>query len=158
MKHDIETEQFFVSDENRRVDVTSSRDSLNGYQKGGCFYCPRFISVVSGSPFLAHVDHFFPHILKQYHVNWNIDGVWNLVLACAECNGMKGAKSPTLKALKRLNKRNEYLISSNHPLKETIIRQTGKAVSERTSFLQSIFNDAKVLGEWEPPEDADPTF
>jgi 5-methylcytosine-specific restriction endonuclease McrA len=158
VKHDIETKQFFVSDENRRVDVTSSRDSLNGYQKGKCFYCPRFISVVSGSPFLAHVDHCFPHMLKQYHANWNIDGVWNLVLACAECNGKKGAKRPVLKSLERLDQRNEYLISSNHPLKETIIRQTGKGVAERTLFLQSIFNDAKVLGEWEPPEGPDPTF
>ena len=162
VKHDIETEQFFVSDENRRVDVTSSRDSLNGYQKGRCFYCFCFISVVSGSPFLAHVDHFLPHTLKQYGVSGNLDGVWNLVLACADCNGAaeKGAKVPSLRLLERLNKRNEYLIGSNHPLRETIIRQTGKNAETRTAILQGVYNEAKakLLHTWEPLVKADPTF
>tara|TARA_B100001123_G_C15250507_1_gene1002584 strand:- start:248 stop:1267 length:1020 start_codon:yes stop_codon:yes gene_type:complete len=160
VKHDIEAEQFFVSDENRRIDVTSSRDSLNGYQKGKCFYCFCFISVASGSPFLADVDHFYPHILKQQGIDCNLDGVWNLVLACVDCNRMaeKGAKVPSLPLLERLNKRNEYLIGSNHPLKETIIRQTGKTAQERVDFLQSIYNVAKVLGTWEPPPKDGPIF
>lgn len=162
VKHDIEAEQFFVSDENRRIDVTSSRDSLNGYQKGRCFYCFSFISVVSGSPFVAHVDHFFPHTLKQHGTCCNLDGVWNLVLACSECNGAaeKGAKVPSLPLLEQLNKRNEYLISSNHPLKETIIRQTGKTAQKRAGFLQNAYNEAKakLLHTWEPLVKADPTF
>ena len=160
--HDMEAEQFFVTDENRRIDVTSSRDSLNGYQKGKCFYCFCFISVVSGSAFLAHVDHFFPHKLKEFGMNANLDGVWNLVLACADCNGSaeKGAKVPSQKLRIRLDKRNEYLIGSNHPLKETIIRQTGKTAQERISFLQGIYNEAKrnLLFEWEPKAKDDPNF
>jgi len=174
VKHDIEAEQFFVSDENRRIDVTSSRDSLNGYQKGKCFYCSQFISVVSGSLFLAHVDHFFPHTLKQYGVSAiphilkpygvsaNLDGVWNLVLACAYCNGAaeKGAKVPSIRLLERLNTRNEYLIGSNHPLKQTLIRQTGKDATTRAAFLQGVYTKAKafLLHTWEPLVNADPTF
>ena len=51
VKHDIEAEQFFVSNENRRIDVTSSRDSLNGYQKGQFFVsCQREEYCVRGSP------------------------------------------------------------------------------------------------------------
>ena len=160
--HDCELERFFVLDENRRVDVTSSRDALNGYQKGKCFYCFCPISVRPGSTILAQVDHFIPHILKQHGIEWNVDGVWNLVLACAECNGMagKGAKVPTSNLLERLNRRNEYLISSNHPLKETIVRQTGASGSERISFLQQIHTDARahLIHFWEPAAKADPTF
>ena len=156
VKHDFDSEQVFVSHENRRVDVTSSRDSLNGYQRSKCLYCKFYVSVVSGSPFIAHVDHFYPHILKEHGINCNIDGVWNLVLACADCNGAagKGAKVPTLRLLERLNERNEYLIDSNHPLKETIIRQTGKDKAKREAFLQSVYNEAKfkLIHTWDPPQ------
>ena len=48
----------------RRVNVTSCRDALSGYQKGACFYCFRDITIVADSPALADVDHFFPHMLK----------------------------------------------------------------------------------------------
>ena len=89
VNHDFDGEQFFVSHENRRVDVTSSRDSLNGYQRSKCLYCGIYVSVISGSRSIAHVDHFYPHVLKQQGVNYNVDGVWNLVLACADCNGMQ---------------------------------------------------------------------
>ncbi len=84
------------------------------------------------------------------------------MLACADCNGAaeKGAKVPSLRLLERLNKRNEYLIGSNHPLKETIIRQTGKNAETRTAFLQGVYNEAKakLLHTWEPLVKADPTF
>jgi hypothetical protein len=162
VKHDVDAEQFFVLDENRRVDVTSSRGALNGYQKGKCFYCFCPISVSTGAPLLAHVDHFIPHALKQHGIDCNVDGVWNLVLACAECNGMggKGAKLPALGLLERLNQRNEYLIGSNHPLKETIIRQTGKNAIDRAAFLQGVHIEAKanLLHTWEPVVKADPAF
>lgn len=156
VNHDFEGEQFFVSHENQRVDVTSSRDSLNGYQRSKCLYCKIYVSVISGSPAIAHVDHFYPHVLKQHGINCNIDGVWNLVLACAYCNGAagKGAKVPTPRLVTRLSKRNEYLIGSNHPLKETIIRQTGNDKAKRKAFLQSVYNEAKsiLLHTWEPPQ------
>jgi len=52
-----------------------------------------------------------------------IDGVWNLVLSCRRCNRGAGGKSnrvPTLRLLERLSTRNEFLISSHHPLREKI--------------------------------------
>lgn len=52
----------------------------------------------------------------------NLNGVWNLVLACPNCNrGANGkfAKVPSIKYLERLHKRNEFLISSHHPLRES---------------------------------------
>ena len=58
---------------------------------------------------------------------------------------------PSLPLLERLNKRNEYLISSNHPLKKTIIRQTGKTAQGRLGSYKA-YNEAKakLLHTWEP--------
>mgnify|MGYP001809724902 FL=1 len=53
-----------LSNQNRRVNITSSRDALNGYQKGRCFYCYRDISLDTITPDLADVDHILPHKKK----------------------------------------------------------------------------------------------
>lgn len=130
----------------RRVDVTSCRDALNGYQKGKCFYCFRFISTQANNEHLADVDHFFPHILAEYIKP--INGVWNLVLACQSCNRGENGKFerlPKLHYLERLNTRNEYLIASHHPLRETLIQQTGKTYKARQAFLQKSFHLAQTL-------------
>ena len=88
-----------------------------------------------------------------------VDGIWNLVLSCKSCNrGEKGkfAKLPSIKLLERLNKRNEYFCSSHHPLRETIMSQTGNTIEQRKSFLQKCFNEAKgkLIHTWEPiPKD-----
>lgn len=87
MKHDTIKEQFFIqeTDRHKRINITSSRDALNGYQKGKCFYCFRDISIQSGDLNLADVDHFIPHTLGTEFED-NLNGVWNLVLACQSCN------------------------------------------------------------------------
>ena len=71
--------------------MTSSRDALNGYQKGKCFYCPNEIQIEQGHENSCDVDHFFPHILKNYGV-YEVDQIWNLVLTCKECNRGTGGK------------------------------------------------------------------
>ena len=163
VQHDSDKGFLYVDHDLKRVDVTSSRDALNGYQKGKCFYCYDFITTSKGSPHLGEVDHFFPHILKGRIENQNnIDGVWNLVLACRDCNGsgQKGARVPSIKLLKRLSKRNEYLIESNHPLSKTIKMQTGKSSEIRSRFLNNFMNEAKrlLLFDWEPKAKADEIF
>ena len=136
IEYDLEGGQLYVPRrDTSRLDVTSCRDALNGYQKGKCFYCFLDISIESGDYRLAHVDHFLPHILKANREIKNLDGVWNLVLACQACNMTKLARPPQAKYLDRLNTRNNYLISSHHPLRETLIRQTGGRVADRRSFL-----------------------
>ena len=54
--------------------------------------------------------------------------------------------------LERLHQRNEYLIESHHPLRETLIRQTGVTTPERTRFLQGAWSAAKavLVHEWKP--------
>ncbi len=88
----------------RRIEVTSCRDALNGYQKGKCFYCSSDISVEVGHKDLCDVDHFFPHTLGRFLPadEANLDGVWNLVLSCQRCNRGKQGKSarvPTIRFL-----------------------------------------------------------
>src|SRR5579871_4039345 len=124
----------------RRIAVTRSRDALNGYQKGKCFYCFRDISINGDD--VADVDHFFPRVLLQLGVRLPADGVWNLVLACRSCNrGIDGKSSriPAKRLLERLNTRNEFLITSHHPLKETLIAQTGEDGRSRSDFLRAIY-------------------
>lgn len=145
VKYDELSSLFFIENLSmKRVDITSVRDSLNGYQKGKCFYSCYDISVIHGSPNICHVDHFLPHVNKIDHAKngADINGVWNLVLAHSSMNGMKekGSKIPHIKYLKRLHKRNEFYIKSRHPLAETIINQTGKTKELRKAFLERHYN------------------
>lgn len=139
----------------RRRAVTSSRHALNGYQRGACFYCGAAISVTEGES-LADVDHFFPHALKRAGWGSAVDGVWNLVLACQTCNrGPKGKfdRLPSPRLLERLHARNEHLITSHHPLRETLILQTGATESARRSFLSQRYEQARfalIHADWEP--------
>lgn len=166
VSHDFETEQLFALDGKlRRKSVTSSRGALNGYQKGYCFYCFDGIHLDKDNDrkSFPEVDHFFPHTLKQQGFGQVIDGVWNLVLSCRDCNrGPKGkfASLPTEKLLNRLWTRNEYLIESNHPLKETLIRQTGERKTDRKDFIADFYSRAWacLLDRWEAEEKVEPKF
>jgi hypothetical protein len=132
----------------RRAAVTRCRDALNGYQKGKCFYCFADVSVVEASADLADVDHFFPHALKPFGVAEPVDGVWNLVLACPACNrGPDGKfeRIPSHRYLERLHRRNEFLIGSHHPLRETLMLQSGADEPARRRFLQEAHRQAMGL-------------
>ncbi len=155
IKHDIKDGILYLrTNTMKRIDVTSSREALNGYQKGKCFYCNNEISIIPGSDRLCQVDHFLPHINKLTHKDMNINGVWNLVLACKNCNGTneKGTKVPETKYLEKLELRNEYYISSKHPLAETIINQTGKLKEQRDRFLKEQYKIAleNCIHKWKP--------
>lgn len=147
----------------RRKAVAPCRDALNGYQKGRCFYCYGDVSVVEGADDLADVDHLFPHRLKPFKVADPIDGVWNLVLACQTCNrGAEGKfdRLPELRYLERLHTRNEFLIYSHHPLRETLIHQTGASTQARRTFLNSAYHDAVrlLVQRWSPVHEYEPAF
>jgi hypothetical protein len=106
----------------------------------------------SGDENLADVDHFIPWAARGEVAN--INGVWNLVLACKSCN--RGEKASLCgyrrQNAARLRDRNEYFITSHLPLRETLIRQTGNTTARRDDFLAKIWNTARItlLHEWEP--------
>ena len=162
---DATGESLFVpSSALRRPTITSCRDALDGYQKGKCFYCFRDISIVPLSSDLADIDHFFPrHLFSACRSLTNLDGVWNLVLACQSCNRGTGGKSgrlADLKYLERLHSRNSFLIDSHLPLREALIAQTGATEAERISFLQYVDSIARdrLINRWSPEEEAQPVF
>ena len=162
VEFDQETKELFTHDtKHNRTNITTSRGALNGYQKSRCFYCFKEISISSVDDLLADVDHFFPHLLKPQVATAgccrpvNVNGVWNLVLSCPECNrGENGkfAQVPSLELLERLHTRNEYLIGSHHPLRETLIMQTGNTERDRKYFLDKSYRFSKInlIHVWQP--------
>ena len=155
---------FVVDEKKRRQNVTSSRDALNGYQKGKCFYCQKNILIERKHENSSDVDHFFPDMLKHYGLN-NLNQVWNLVLTCVSCNRGEGGKFqriPDISFLYLLNKRNNFYVESHHPLRETIINQTGRTNEDRKHFLQKMFNSATDFlpseNRWKPLEQVSETF
>ena len=157
--HDPDSGLLVVTtDQTERTDLTGTRDALNGYQKGHCFYCsaPIRIEAAKDDPDAPKVDHFLPFKLgrEPEFREINVDGVWNLVLACPTCNSKKYAYLPAIRFLEELARRNDYLIASHHPLRSTLIAQTGSTVEERRSDLQAVYRLAETLliVPWEPAE------
>jgi hypothetical protein len=159
----VDDEMLVTISNGRRSNLTSCRDALNGYQKGKCFYCFSDISVESTSEMLADVDHFHPKMLTLTGSSLNLDGMWNLVLACRDCNrGTDGKSSrlPQLRFLERLDTRNEFFITSHHPLRETLISQSGATRQERVRFLNSVYETAWewLIHRWQPRAENEPAF
>jgi hypothetical protein len=163
VQFDEENSHFFIENERmRRIDVTSVRDALNGYQKGKCFYSFQDISIKGSDSNICQVDHFLPHVNKLEHAKSgaNINGVWNLVLADSAINLNKQARIPEKKFLLRLYNRNEFYIESKHPLAETIINQTGPTKEARRYFLEKQYNLALAcsIQRWIPNIELPGTF
>ena len=163
ISYDDESKILFTKDQQlRRINITSCRGALNGYQKGKCFYCFSPLSISDNLYLNTEVDHFFPHTLKQFGFPY-INQVFNLVLSCVNCNRGAAGKSahiPSARLLERLHKRNEFLISSHHPLRETLIGQTGATEERRRFFLQGAHRDSlsKLIHTWEPAQEHEQAF
>lgn len=150
----------------RRRSITEVRPALNGYQKGHCFYCFAPISFTAPTPqAAADVDHFFPHVLMSRGLGVDLDLPWNLVLACVACNrGPAGKFSalPAARYVQRLHTRNEYLIGSHHPLRESLIVTTGATPAARWRFLNAVLSDAQPISDtasgWEPTAELEAMF
>ena len=162
--YDIDTSKLYVEERTTyRRSLTFARSGLIGYQKGKCFYC--FKSIKSGDEISCDVDHFLPFALryKEDMLKVDLNGVWNLVLACSECNKGKGGKSgsvPEKKYLERLKTRNNYLISSHHPLSNTLVNQTGSDDKTRNSILEKLHSNAYAHQKkyWKPSFEFDFNF
>jgi hypothetical protein len=89
----------------------------------------------------------------QRGLTHDLDQIWNFVLSCVDCNRGAGGKfdlSPAPVYVERLARRNDYFIESNHPIKETLIHQTGRTEAQRSSFLQSklTLSTQNLPGSW----------
>ena len=150
----------------KRRSITEVRPALNGYQKGHCFYCFRPIGLTNADGVdIPDVDHFLPHSLMSRGLPLDLDQPWNLVLACPTCNrgpAGKFAALPHQRYLLRLRHRNEFLIGSNHPLRETLILVTGANATTRGRFLEAALEAARPLTGnktgWTATEELEPLF
>jgi 5-methylcytosine-specific restriction endonuclease McrA len=137
----------------RRAPVARARPALTGFQHGRCFYCHEELSPAAGS---VHVDHVFPYALMRSGA-WSdgpdLNGVWNLVVACAACNLTKSSRTPTAVEVAALAARNERIMTSPHPLKRTLelsMTSEGAAAStteeSRAGFLRAVQSLASDRG------------
>ena len=69
---------------------------------------------------------------------------------------------PAIPLLERLHNRNEYLITSHHPLRETLIAQTGNSTEKRQQFLQDAYSCSityyGIKQKWQPLQQGVATF
>jgi len=126
--------RFYLDKGYERTEITHLRPALNGYQKRTCFYCGEEMG--EGS---VHVDHVIPRQVINH------DEVWNLVLAHRFCNEQKSDHLPSLIYIEQLIYRNEFLIKSNHPLKNKIIEQLGVNPVARRQQVMRVYHDAEMI-------------
>ena len=146
----LESLFYKIDGKNRRGSVTGARDALNGYQRGKCFYCKRQVHIEDWNDRKerGEVDHVFPSTLQtenRWRFHFDLDEIWNLVLSCNNCNSAsnKWYNCPDLMHVEELYWRNENLLKSMPPLRESITVRTGKTSSTRKDFLQSCYEEAK---------------
>jgi hypothetical protein len=156
VKYDRPSEMIVRGMLGHRRSITWVRPGLSGYQASACFYCGAPVTPLLGLEHSADVDHYFPHMLMARGMFIDLDDVWNLVLACAVCNRGPAGKFHRLAHgdfLERLWQRNERLISSHHPLRESIIATTGRTPVARLDFLRSMQTRATehARADWWPP-------
>jgi hypothetical protein len=135
---------FLRNAESNRIDLSPSRPALNAYQKGKCFYCNKHISIEAAGTSGSHVDHFLPFVLANHGLR-NVNGIWNLVLACKHCNLSKLAQLPHIDLPQKIVERNDWYCRSRHPQNETIRAQTGETHVARLSFIKAKYKQASSL-------------
>lgn len=143
-----------------RRSVAGVKEAVSGYQKGRCFYCNEEFSLDDSGRDRVEIDHFFP--LSRQNLKGNqvdLDQIWNLVLACQECNrGEEGKhdRVPSKYLVERLVHRNGYYVRSTDPLKATLKvtlqKITGQTTSVRRRFHFDIWQELNSYGGalWSP--------
>jgi hypothetical protein len=138
---------FYLEKGYARTNITYVNPVIVGYQNNLCFYCGE--SLVDAN---VDVDHVIPRQVV-YH-----DEVWNLVLAHSFCNNQKLDFLPGLHYIEKLIVRNERLIASNHPMRESFLRKLGAKAAQRRAYILEVYKDAEtVIGyTWEGVRGYDP--
>jgi hypothetical protein len=114
----------------KRTSLTNLIPVLNGYQRGKCFYCGEDLYEIA-------VDHLIPYQALMHNE------IWNLVLAHNFCNEQKSDNLPPKIYINDLIKRNEFFIKSDHPIKNTLIKQLGKTALRREEKINKEYEYAK---------------
>ena len=152
---------LYREDLDRRVNLRSAVATLVPYQKGSCFYCNKYLDLTEKdhhSHNFPDVDHFIPHAyrneLQSTHVN--VNGIWNLVIACRDCNrGAKGkfGQIASNKHYVKLLTRNLCALQEHgHALKSSIqISMNARTDRALIAKHEQIYTAFKGLSKWDPP-------
>lgn len=105
----------------RRRSVVGLGPAVLGFQHGRCLICDNPIADADRTA----IDHVFPFSLMRHgrllaEPGVDLDALWNLTPAHAECNGRKSDRPPTTLEVARLGQRNEAIMLSPHPLRRTL--------------------------------------
>ena len=153
-------QKFYSINENFRVGLRSAVDVLIPYQKGNCFYCNRPVNRFARDQdeCFPDVDHFFPLslLVNSPLVGVNPNGVWNLVIACMNCNRGPGGKfdaPPDSRFFEKLLYRNLlYVEEHNHSLKNSIMLSLGAGTKGQVlSRMKDIYEQFRMIRGWCPP-------
>ncbi|MCM2392734.1 HNH endonuclease [Streptomyces sp. CWNU-1] len=144
----VDLAQEFLIDKRRRRPVTRVSAALIGFQHGRCLICNELIVPVGE----AVVDHVFPYaMMRRFESvgNWHgpdLDALWNLAPAHRPCNSAKTDTPPGRKLLTRLALRNEAIMRSPEPLRQTLRLSLGRALGDGSAnSWNQIFNEIKAL-------------
>ena len=142
-----------------RTNLRSAVSVLLPYQHGSCFYCKKKINTSTNpddSDF-PDVDHFIAHsYFKRPDLSHiNPDGIWNLVIACKECNRGTGGKFERLPALNYqyeiINRNVLFTEEHRHSLKNSILlslnAQNHHEVQRR---MLALFDKFNMIEGWKP--------
>jgi len=152
-------EFFSINKSNERVNLRSAVNVLLPYQHGNCFYCNKKINVFGNKSDhdFPDVDHLLPFkFLSGFDIQpLSPNGIWNLVVACQECNrGSKGKfdKPPKWYYFDNLLKRNLLFIEEHrHSLKNSIlISLSASNAFEVETMMKSVLNKFSLFDSWEP--------
>jgi hypothetical protein len=131
----------------RRTNLTKLVHLLEGYQRGRCFYCNEPLHEEIA------VDHVIPYQALMHNQ------FWNLVLADTFCNENKSDNIAPLHYIENLIARNEFFISSAHPLKDTLLRELGYTQLQRRQRVMKEYSYAKgkIVRIWGGSDKYDPS-
>jgi 5-methylcytosine-specific restriction endonuclease McrA len=151
IEYDEDNQTLFTMRKLRRRNVSGVVPSLSGYQDGRCAYCQQAMYQRGiGKPIVEHV---LPLVLRRER--WEgppLDAVWNLVLSCQPCNSDKWGRAPHENWMPWLQQRNDDLIASHHPLRQTLMAQTGNTAAVRAATLRAAYRLAteRLPATWTP--------
>ncbi len=149
-----------VNKYSERVNLRSAVNILLPYQHGDCFYCRKKVNVFAEKDEhdFPDVDHLLPFaFLSRFNIYpLTPNGIWNLVIACKECNrGPNGKfdRPPKKEYFYRLLSRNILFTEEHrHTLKNAILLSLSVSNSfEVEEKMKSIFNKFMLMEcTWEP--------
>ena len=157
---DRQEKSFYRKAKNRRINLRSAVPTLMPYQKNECFYCSRPLSQTAKETDekFAQVEHVLPWSRLQEEFtepDFLVDGIWNLVLSCKDCNhgpGGKHSRIPDERIFARLYQRN-ILFSKEHGhlVKTGVLNSLGISVANQMlKKMQQIYRRFDSVGRWSP--------